>query len=121
MGTGRNCDHPGFTPTINNCRVGTRTDNPEAKANGKILCVGSGPDQYGIARRSQRDGVPDSLTGGLARLAVIVVASVHAVYIPHAAGQGGGSQGHEQKDNKDAVFHDFLLFARWLSWGPAGI
>ena len=35
------------------------------KADGEILCIGRGGDHDGIARRSQRDGMPDGLAGVL--------------------------------------------------------
>ena len=81
-----NVYHRAVLSSINNRRAGGGTDNPQADADGEILCVGSGGDDDRIARGRKRDGVPDGLASGLGCLAVVAVVSVHPIHVPCVTG-----------------------------------
>ncbi len=87
MGTGAGtCDYCADGSAINDCRGGSGTGDRQAETDGQILSVGCGGDLDGIARRSERDGMPDGLAGGRGRRAVVGVIPPDSVYLSCRAG-----------------------------------
>lgn len=86
-----NVDHTAACLAVNNGRGSVGADQVQANVDSEILLIDGVGNQDGISRRSQRDGMSDSLAGPLARLAVVAVTPVCAIDIPCVAGQGGGA------------------------------
>jgi len=84
-----NRDYRASLVAVNNRRCRTGAYDLQADFNGEILGVDRWGHHDGVTRRTQRDGMPNGLAGGLGRLAVVVVVAVHAIHIPRVAGQSG--------------------------------
>lgn len=81
-------------------RAGGGTDHLQAESDGEILFIGRGGDHDGIARRCQRDGVPDGFTRALRRLAIIVVAAVHPFDVPDVGGEGRACESDQHERDR---------------------